>query len=253
MSLSRIVLQIRTDSASNEGSVRRRPLITRTGTQQVQTNLPKLSSEFQRACYLCPDVDSCTGIYWPETIEHVLLTCSFYKETRRTFIQSLEEFAAAASTLTVTNGIETPDFHDASTQFAVVFLCTNFADQSLLRAASIPPLPAPLPNGVRTRATAARLADEQRARADVRRRGPQIDLSMGVARQTAAWINSLLQDWSVAHRDCQSPDPMQSPGRGLAELVSTYHRNIFRARRLALQQNNNFISRNRDPPPVHPT
>jgi hypothetical protein len=75
---------------------------------------------------------------------------------------------------------------------------------------------------------------------------------MEVARQAATWIASILQDWTVRHRDCQSNDPIDAPGLRLAELVGKVHQDIFRARRLALQNNTDFINRSRDPRPVAP-
>ena len=256
MSLARRVLQARSDSAPNEGAVRRRPykFHPQRSHGQVQTShttnvLPKLS-ESERACYLCPCIDECPGVYWPETIEHMLLICSFYKKIRETLVLSLSEFATDAVTLTVTGSVDAPDFNSISAQFAAIFLCTNFPNQPLLHQHRLPPAPASQLAGVSTRAAAALSTQQQLLHAVARRRGPQVDLDMGVARQAATWINSLLQDWSVKHRDCRSPDPTDAPGRRLAELISTYHQHIIRARRVALHNNVDFISRSRDPPAV---
>jgi hypothetical protein len=258
MSLSLPILLARIDASKNEGAVRRRPF-TRTkllqdpaGQTQVQTShtmksLPRLNAEFERACYLCPCIDECDGVYWPETIEHMLLTCAFYMEIRQSLVKSLAEFAAAPSTVTVTKSIDAPDFSNISNLFAAVFLITNFPDQPLLHHHCIPPIPALAP-GICTRSASNISAQLQLQRADARRRGPQVEIDMGVARRASTWINSLLQDWSVKHRDCRSPDPNEAPGKQLSELISTYHVHVIRARRTALQNNLDFFNRSRDPP-----
>jgi hypothetical protein len=259
MSLALPILVARADAARNEGAARRRKMKTRNrlllvvdGRTQVQTGrtmnpLPRLNEEFERACYLCPCIDHCDGVYWPETIEHMLLTCAFYREIRQALVKSLAEFAADPATVEVTRSIDAPDFSSISNLFAAVFLISSFPDQPLLHQHCVPPTPASA-TGVCTRSASNLSAQHQLQCADARRRGPQVELDMGVARHAATWINSLLQDWSVKHRDCQSPDPTDSPGQRFAELIANYHVHVIRARRTALQSNLDFFNRSRDPP-----
>ena len=253
MSLARRVLQARADAAPNEGAARRRPLNTRAGTRQVQTQLPRLE-EHQRACYLCPCIDGVDGVYWPETIEHTLLTCSFHQVRRAALTQSLELFAMEPTTMTLTIDVVTPDFNDVSCLFAIVFLCTIIPDQPILyqHQPQLPPPPTsdsvqPPEPRMCTRSSSAAHQQQMRTRAEARRCGPQIELSAAAARRAAAWVSCLLNDWSVKHRDCRSADPNTSPGRRFAELIATYHHHIFKARREALQSNTTFTNRQRDP------
>lgn len=250
MSSARRVLQARVDAAPNEGAVRRRPIKMHRGQAKVQTShTHRKLQEFERACYLCPCIDNCDGLYWPETIEHMLLVCPFYKKIREALVVSLSEFANEPATVTVTNSVDPPDFSNITTLFAVIFLCTNFPRQPILHHHQIPPPPAVLATlpGVRTRASAVLSTHQLRAHADARRRGPQVELVMDVARPAATWINSLLHDWTVKHRDCRSPDPIAAPGHRFVQLIAQYHHDVIRARRIALQNNADFISRSRDP------
>jgi hypothetical protein len=264
MSLARRIIQARADAAPNEGAVRRRPFTARVGTQQVQTKFPQLKEEELRACYLCPCIDGVDGVYWPETIEHTLLTCSFHQDRRAALVQSLQLFAAESSTTAVTVGVATsPDFNDVSCLFAIVFLCTSLPAPEAPKASSsqvlqhhqLPPLP---PSGsagqsesrVLTRSANATHQQQMRVRAEARRRGPQLELSEAAAKPATTWLHCLLSDWSVRHRDCHAADPNDSPGRQLAELVATYHHDVFKARREALQRNNAFTTRQRDPHPI---
>ena len=257
MALARRILQARADAAPNEGSVRRRPFKFQIPAQraqgQVQSGhtlklLPRLL-EFERACYLCPCIDGAPGVYWPETIEHMLLICPFYSKIRKSLVLSLSEFAADQATMSVTGSVDTPDFTSTTTLFAALFLCTNFPDQPLLHQHRIPPPPS-AHDGVHTRSASAINTQHQHAHADARRRGPQIEIDVDVARLAAAWISSLLQDWAVKHRDCRSPDPTEAPGSRLAELIAKYHQQVISLRRVALQNNLDFIKRSRDPPLV---
>ena len=255
MSMALPILAARSDAAKNEGAVRRRMLKTRVrvpqvgdGRIQVQTShtlkaFPRLNMDFERACYLCPCIDGCDGVYWPETIEHMLLTCAFYVETRQSLVKSLAEFAANPATLIVTGTINAPDFSSISNLYVAVFLISNLPDQPLLHQHCVQPTPASA-SGVRTRSAST----QSSLHADARRRGPQVELDMGMARYSATWINALLQDWSVKHRDCRSADPNESPGKQFAELIAQYHHAIIRARRKALQNNLDFFNRSRDPP-----
>jgi hypothetical protein len=253
MFLARKLLLHRADAGKNEGAARRRPLKIRKGTRQVQTVLPRLE-ESRRACYLCSCIDGCEGVFWPETIEHALLMCSFNQERRAMVVASLEQFAVDPSTVAVTRDIGIPAFNDASCLFTIVLLCTNIPDQPILHQhqpnhpVHDPPHQAGAPGvGVRTRSQAAIHDQRMRLLAEARRNGPQFELSVDAARQAAAWVSCLLNDWTTRHRDCRSPDPNDSPGRRLAELIAIYHDNIFKARRAALQNNNEFINRLRDP------
>jgi hypothetical protein len=251
MSLARRILQARADAAPNEGAVRRRPITTRAGTRQVQTQLPRLDEQW-RACYLCPCIDGVDGVYWPESIEHTLLTCTFHQDRRAALVRSLEQFADETTTMTVTVDVATPNFNDISCLFAIVNLCTTIPNQPILQQHQPQPPPPPdsvrqTMSGVHTRSVTAALEQQKRVHAEARRRGPQIELSTAAARLAAAWVSCLLNDWAVKHRDCRSADPNTSPGRRLAELIGTYHHHIFKARRAALQRSNAFINRQRDP------
>jgi hypothetical protein len=252
MALARKLLLHRSDAGKNEGAARRRPLKARKGTRQVQTVLPRLE-ESKRACYLCPAIDGVDGVYWPETIEHALLKCAFYESRRAALVKSLEQFAAESDTVTVTDDLEVPAFNDVSCQFAIVFLCTNIPDQPILHQHQPPSVQDPPHHGrppgvgVRTRSATAIHTQRMRVLAEARRNGPQLELSVDAARQAATWISCLLNDWTTRHRDCRSPDPNEAPGRRLAELVSMYHSDIFKARRVALQDNIEFTNRLRDP------
>ena len=245
MELARRVLQSRLDAAPNEGAMRRMPRQVK-GTRQVQTQLPRIP-EHLRACYLCDAVDGVDGVYWPETIEHVLLTCPFYQEIRIKLVRRLQRLSTEAATVEVTKDVLAPNFEDPASLFAVIFLCTNLPDQPVLHQHLPPPAPLQPATGVRTRSAVAADVMNQHARADARRRGPQVEVEPRAARSAATWTSTLLSDWSNKIRDCRSSDPSKSPGRRLAKLIAKYHHNVFRVRRKALQSNINFTTRDRDP------
>lgn len=219
---ARRLLRLRLDRMGVEDRVRSRPHLAR-------NPLPRIDDPCERACYLCPCIDGVDGVYWPETLEHVLLTCRCPRlvELRSRVRTGLKAIAVdpAAVELAANAGVAVPQF-DADTELLTALrLCVGIGPSPLVvgdPVASAPPL--------------------------LKRAGPQFRYDGAAARLTAEWISTLMTDWGDIHRNPCRRGLTTAPGARLASLVAEHAVSVFKARRFELRSVAGFADRLRDPP-----
>ena len=195
---------------------------------RAKLQLPRIDCAAERACYLCPCIDGADRVYWPETLEHVLLTCACPElvALRRDARAQLKAIAAdpLARELAREAGIQAPGFDDDTELLVALQLCIGIGPVSALQAAPV-----------------------MSADPNVRRASPQFHYSARQARHTAEWINVITADWCDSHRDPRRGGLTNAPGARLALFVARHAVRVFRARRTALRAVESYRGRLRDP------
>jgi hypothetical protein len=219
---ARRLLRLRLDRVGVEDRMRSRPLLSR-------SFLPRIDDPCERACYLCPAIDGAVGIYWPESLEHVLLTCCCPRlvELRSQARAGLKAIAAdpEAIALAADAGVSVPRF-DADTELLTALrLCIGIGPSPLVVGDPVPSAP-PL----------------------LKRAGPQFRYDGAAARRTAEWVHTLVTDWVDIHRNPCRRGLTTAPGARLASLVANHAVSVFKARRFELRSVAAFADRLRDPP-----
>ena len=219
---ARKLLRLRMDVLPNEDSMRCAP------HTRAKLQLPRIDCAAERACYLCPCIDGADRVYWPETLEHVLLTCACPElvALRRDARAQLKAIAAdpLARELAREAGIQAPGFDDDTELLVALQLCIGIGPVSALQAAPV-----------------------MSADPNVRRASPQFHYSARQARHTAEWINVITADWCDSHRDPRRGGLTNAPGARLALFVARHAVRVFRARRTALRAVESYRGRLRDP------
>ena len=225
---ARRLLRLRACQACNEGYIRQRPY-TQVISKDLEITLPRINDRCLRACYMCHPIDAAVApdVYWPDTVEHMLITCLNARlvEVRERLRRQLTDLAAGYSS----SAAAAPDFsHDTA-------LLTAF-----MLASGTGPMPTmesiPVVTGTPVQ----------------RRDGPQINFDPAVARSTSAWIAALTDPWVSSHRTprgAENPDGL--PGGQLVSAVLnavaqifTVHNHVCRSK-----SNDGFRLRARDPVP----
>ena len=241
INLARRLLTLRFDMCPTEDYVRCRP----------SKGLPALGTPNGRACYLCDCIDGVPGIYWPETLVHVLLrcTCPELVALRATLRHDLEALSVELETDHVATqaGVARPSFQLDTALLTAMQLCIGVGPGSIL----VPNPIAPLCHVGRavTRAVALQ-------RATSRRDAPQFARDIPIAKATADWIRALTDDWCDILRNVRRRDnPLTSPGCRLANMVARHAVAVFSTRRKLLRASAGYAARVRDPsapPPLLP-
>ena len=220
---ARRLLRLRLDLLPNEDQMRWCP------HTRSQLRLPRIPVAAQRACYLCPCIDGADGVYWPETLEHVLLkcTCPQLVALRVAVRSELRDIAADQDAVDLARdaGAVVPQFDDDTQLYTILRLCVGVGPVSALQAVPVA-LAAP----------------------EVRRAGPQFAYGADSARRAAAWVAALTDDWVDIHRNAHRSGLSSAPGGRLAMCVARHAVRVFCARRAALELVDGFQTRSRDPP-----
>jgi len=146
---------------------------------------------------MCPPVDAAIApdVFWPETVEHMLITCSNVQlaEVRERLRRQLTDLATRCDT----SAAPAPDFRH---------------DTALLTAFMLASGTGPMPT-VQSAAVAVGTPEQ-------RRDGPQINFDPAVARSTSAWISALTERWVSSHRTARGTEnPDVLPGGQLVSFV----------------------------------
>lgn len=192
--------------------------------------IPRIDDRHLRACYMCSAISGSQNIYWPETLEHVLLLCAGPElvACRRRFERDLKAFASSLCSRSVPNLIRAPDFSDASVRMTILQLCTGTGAGGgiLLRqqvpAASTDPI--------------------------ILRQSPQFVRDSNQARHTVEWMQPLFHQWLEVLRNPRCAYlPQSSAGYRLVHMVAEHLRSMFSIRHQTLTAADSFQSRSRDP------
>ena len=254
---ARRVLMLRADCLPVEDAVRRRPV----GRKDSTAFRDRVHDAAKRACYMCPAILGVKGVYWPETRDHVLLTCTAYADLRGTLIQHLIELSNEPDVITAANRFPAPDFNNPSALLAVLCLCSVPPELGLHAAgdhAGIGPLPlasssssSSSSSDVQARRDSASESSNLAERARNLRSRSAIKIDLLASRQASVWVRVLLQNWVSCLRSFVDPVPLSSiPGRRLAECVGKFIQDVVRRRRQALDRKSAFKRRRRDPEAV---
>jgi len=123
------------DLLPNEDHMRWRP------HTRSQLRVPRIPVAAQRACYLCPCIDGADGVYWPETLEHVLLkcTCPQLVALRVAVRSELRDIAADPDAVELARdaGVDVPQFDDDTQLYTVLRLCVGVGPVSALQAVPV--------------------------------------------------------------------------------------------------------------------
>ena len=220
---ARKLLRVRMDVMPNEDNMRCAP------HTRAKLKLPRIDSAAERACYLCPCIDGAESVYWPETMEHVLLacTCAELVALRLNARIQLKAIAAdpRAMELARDAGVPVPDFDDDTELLVALQLCIGVGPVAALQAAPV--------------VSADPIA---------RRAAPQFLYSAWRARRTAEWVNVITSDWCDIHRNPRRGGLSCAPGARLALFVARHVVSVFRVRRVVLRPVDSYWRRSRDPP-----
>ena len=220
---ARRLLRLRLDLLPNEEQMRWCPHTL------AKLRLPRIPVAAERACYLCPGIDGAVDVFWPETLEHVLLTCVCPRlvALRASARVELRVIAASPEAMDIAHnaGVAVPRFDDDTELLTTLRLCIGIGPVAALQAVPVV-LAAP----------------------EVRRAGPQFQYNADAARRTAAWIGALTGDWCDIHRNARRGGLSDAPGGCLALFVARHAVRVFCARRIALESVVGFQQRVRDPP-----
>jgi len=228
------LLRVRFDSCPNEDCFRFAP---------HGPDLPRIADYRLRACYLCPCIHAhAPFVFWPESLEHVLLKCEHDRlHARRTELRGkLRALAAEHYVAELTRDIAAPDFDDDTALLTTMQLCTGVGYSAITQRHAIVPSRSFRHGGTNAIAVAQSL-----------RAAPQHTRNVGVAVATVAWMRPLLDDWQDVLRDPRRRvPPHQTPGYRLAQMVARFAKCVFAERRVALSASplaDDFLQRARDP------
>ena len=227
----------------------------------------RVADRVLRACYCCPAIQGQTGIYHPETIDHVLLHCPAHQARRAAFMAAILSLAAEPATLAVatTATAPAPPFDgeasaSATAWLAVMKLCTGVgpptAPAPSAADTTAPPRPPPAPFGPLTAAQAVACATRDE---------PDLVWDAAAAAATALWVSTLTLDWAQSMRPPwldsalgreaapQAAESGPTPGFRLATLVARYAKDVFHARRQLMRaEGSDYAHLARDPAPAKP-
>ena len=198
------------------------------------SQLPRIDDRHLRACYLCPPINGSVGIFWPETLMHVLLICpdAGLRACRDQFVLDLTAFANRLDADSVPNLRPSPNFADRSVIFTILQLCTGVG----------PHVGAPILQQQVPLVSADPI---------VLRQSPQFVRDVHQARRTIEWMEPIFRRWLDIVRSPRCNDlPYHSAGHRLAELVAKHVKDMFTFRNLALTSATvapSFQRRGRDP------
>jgi len=246
---ARRMLKARMDMMDVEDVRRRRP-----STRSVPGSMSLSRLErVDRACYLCGCIDGIADIYWPETLEHVLLACPTYLKEREevrsrlTAIFNSRGAAAAAEQVGLVGPppsfIETGNGVGNTNLFMAVMLGTGVGPvlQPLLR-----PL---ITHNHGTRHAVA--IEQHQRRPDVVARAKRASaevFDVKTAKEAAKWVAALSFNWVGLLREYNTnPIASQSPGHDLVYGMAAFVEKLFARRRRLLRDNIDFVTRSRDP------
>lgn len=268
----RRLLRVRLDCMPNEDYLRRRPsrkTLPASSANQIPRRLrtptiyPRLERPL-RACYLCAGIDEthAPGVYWAESLEHLLLRCPAYSELRDRLRHKLQELVTAPDTQAVAQAMRlwaVPSFeheistdHDAqihTTMWIVVRLATGVRDRDHVlrwrgrRMPIVSNLDAPCDiANVTSR-------DIRWERAHLLRVSPEFQYHHEAACIATGWVRALCDDW-LNHIRQPLPDVETStrPGARLVALVADFIWDAFGARRKFVRRSDDYLHRRRDPP-----
>ena len=225
---ARRLLRLRACQACNEGYIRQRPY-TQVISKDVEITLPRINDRCRRACYMCPPIDAAIApdVFWPETVEHMLITCSNVQlaEVRERLRRQLTDLATRCDT----SAAPAPDFRHDTALLTAFMLASGTGSMPTVQSAAV-----------------AVGTPEQR------RDGPQINFDPAVARSTSAWISALTERWVSSHRTARGTEnPDVLPGGQLVSFVLravaqmfTVHNHVCRSK-----TNDDYRRRVRDPVP----
>ena len=248
------LLRVRLDCAHNEDYDRRRPQERRvSGRHDVPTMIlkyPRIDNRALRACYNCAAIDGVTGVYRPETIEHVLCHCTAFEARRAQFRADIMAIASSPIAVDISTyaGVALPCLDGTSDSactalLTLLRLCTSCGPTSSYRLLQPVPVPTgwpPLPRSQADRALIVELAWRRRAR-------PEFLYDQPTARATACWIAALTNDWIDCVRTPRAQvEASALPGAQLATCVADYLWSLFRHRRTLVRTSDEFLHRRRD-------
>jgi hypothetical protein len=228
------LLRVRFDSCPNEDCFRFAP---------HGPGLPRIADYRLRACYLCSCIHALAPhVFWPESLEHVLLKCDHDRiRARRTELRNkLRALATEHNVVKLTRGIDAPDFDDDTALLTTMQLCTGVGYTAVTQRHAIVPTRSFRHGGT----NAVAVAQSMRA-------APQHTRNVAVAAATIAWMRPLIDDWQDALREPRrGVPPHQTPGYRLAQTVARFAKCVFAERRVALSAAplaDEFQLRARDP------
>jgi hypothetical protein len=228
---ARRLLRLRACQACNEGYIRQRPY-TQVISKDTDITLPRINDRNLRACYMCPAIDAAIApdVYWPETVEHMLITCSNAQlvQIRERLRQQLTDLATRYGG----SAASPPDFKHDTALLTAFMLASGTGTMPVVQSVAV-----------------ATGTPEQR------RNGPQITFDPAVARSTSAWISDLTDRWVASHRSvrgAENPDVL--PGGQLVAVVLSAVAQIFTVHNHVCRSkvNDDYRRRARDPLPNRP-
>ena len=205
--------------------------------------LQRIPVAAERACYLCDAIDPAVpAVYWPESLAHVLITCTCpaLVAVRDRFQQAITALAGDVATRCLADAARAPcpDFTNATVLLSCMQLCVGAGPSLVTAPMAVGPAAGSLTQVERT------------AHACRRRAAPPFDRESQMAAATARWVRALTDDWCDIHRNVRRRDPPAlSPGGRLVQLVAAHAVAAFAARRALLKTSVAFQARARDPNP----
>ena len=226
---ARLMLRARLHCACNELYQRIRAIMTKQCGEVQGRLVDRIDNSNARACYLCDAVDGQDGVFMPESLYHMLVSCPHVgmEALRAKLKVDLGTLCAADDGL---RDCPLPDLSQ-SVMWSLMVLCTTSES---------------VPKEVRH---SARL--QVRLTATETRDQPPVIVRDDVA-AAVNWLSPLVDKWMDRRRQYHNVgDTAILPGAKVVALVCAHMRAVFREHRKALEGNVDYCRRSRDPPVAH--
>jgi hypothetical protein len=266
---ARRMLRVRLDCMPTEDYIRRRPTSKKVPDAGVSrryrttTTYPRVDPRSARACYACNAIDGvhAPGVFWAETLEHVLLRCTAYDGERQRLLEQLHGLVSSPAAVEVAQGARlwaTPSFvglglvdkEKFTTLWAVVRLATSCRQRDHVTVWRRRPMPAVAMDRMAIDAQSISDYDMLWERARLLRAAPEFQYEHDATVVATHWVRALCDEW-MGHLRRPTPDvePSERPGAILVRLVTEFCWRVFGQRRALLRTSDAFLHRRRDPVP----
>ena len=223
---ARLTVRTRLHCACNEGALRVVPITTKQCGEVQGIVVDRIDGSNRRACYLCEEVNGQEGIFMPESLYHMLISCpnGRMEALRMKFKGGLQALCAIEDGL---RDHPVPELSQ-SVMWSLLLLCTTSESFPAEQRRS-------------ERLQAALSATE------IRDQPPRIDRDGVVA--AVNWLTPLVDAWMDRLRQYHNVGETAAlPGAKVVAMVCAHIRGVFREHRKALEDNVDYCCRSRDPP-----
>ncbi len=222
---SRLMLRARLHCACNELYQRIRFIITKQCGDVQGRGVDRINDSNSRACYLCDAVNGQDGVFMPESLHHMLVSCPHGKMEALRVKLKVDLGTLCAAEVGLHN--HPMPILSQSVMWSLMLLCTTSES---------------VPREVRRSArhqvglTATEIRDQ-----------PPLIVRDEVV-SAVNWLSPLVDEWMDRRRQYHNVgDTAMLPGAKVVAVICAHMRAVFREHRKALEDNVDYCRRSRDP------